>query len=278
MTPLVVFAFNRLDKLDRVLQAVWHQTARPQKIIAFCDAQRSDSDAPKCQAVRRLLRGYGAEVHVRERNYGCAANIMHGVNEVAGQHESFVVLEDDTLPAPYWYAGMLALLEKYGGEEKVGGVGAFPSVLNGSLLSYPYDVLFSPRFSCWGWGSWRSRWSTIFKEWNDYCHQGPPFDPAYLPGHAGGDISGMLQNHPRGSLWDAMMAGTFLHHNWLQAIPSYYLVYNIGADVHLGQDKIDFMWRNNPIQDKLPSRFPPAVEMREDVCQAVRDYVRAMGC
>lgn len=278
MTPLIVFAFNRPDKLDRVLQAVWRQTTRPEKTIAFCDAPRNHQDAPKCQLVQRLLRSYGAEVHVRPHNFGCAGNIMYGVNEVAGQHSSFVVLEDDTLPAPHWYASMLLLLERYGEEKRVGAVGAFPSVLRGSLPDYPHDVLFSPRFSCWGWGSWASRWGTIFEEWSAYRgNQGLPFDPAYLPSHGGGDISGMLQNCPRGSLWDAMVAGTFLYHDWLQAIPSYYLVHNIGADIHLGQDRIDFMWANNPIQARVPGKFPPVVEMREDVNAAVRDYVRAMG-
>lgn len=278
-TPLVIFAFNRPDKLARILESINKQTKSPDEIIAFVDGPREGraDDRQFVQAVKSLLISYGAEVNCRASNYGCARSIMEGVNEVSKEYKSFIVLEDDVLPVSSWYSSMTTLLERYAGEPQVGAVGSFPSIGKNALPGYGYDVLFSPRFSCWGWGSWSNRWGLIYSEWRRYFDgQELAWNLSALPGHAGLDIGNMLMNHPR-QLWDASVAASFLANGLLQAITSYYLVHNIGADRTCGQDLIDKMWSNNPIQNRIPTEFPPAVGLNEDVCAAVRAYVNMMG-
>lgn len=277
MTPLVIVAFNRPDRLRKVLEAVKNQTRKPDRIIAFIDGARGDYDRGLVGVTKRELTAVADEVNERPHNYGCALNIMRSIADITARYDRFVLLEDDTLPARTWYEAMCDLLDRYEHEPRVGAVGSFPSILNGSLPDYPHDVIYSPRFSCWGWGSWSAKWQLIWSEWEQYRTKGPPWDPSKLPLHGGADIPGMIQNHPTGQLWDGMVAGSFLHHGLLQAIPKYYLVHNIGADLHLNQQKLHFMISNNPIQERAPSNHPPAVEFNEKVAAAVCDYVRAMS-
>jgi len=278
ITPVIVFAYNRPDKLRRVLTALKAQSKKPDAVIGILDGPRHPGDELLVKACKRDMAGVVDEIIERPNNFGCAGNIMAGTREIAERFERFVVLEDDTLPAITWYEAMCALLDQYTNDEKVWAVGAYPSVLNGSLDAYPYDVILSPRFSCWGWGSWRKHWLKVCVEWAYYRDRGgPPWDPRALPGHAGPDIANMILHYRAGQLWDGVVAGSFLHHGVLQAIPRYYLVHNIGAEIHVTAEKIRFMMTNNPVQERVPQSFPPDSILDERVGQAVRAYVRAMA-
>lgn len=277
MTPLIIVAFNRPKKLQRIIDAIKAQTKKPDRIIAILDGARNEQETALVVACRQALSTIADEIIERDRNHGCAANIMHGVIEVTDRYSRFALLEDDTLPANHWYESITKLLDHYESEPKVGAVGSFPSILNGSLPNYQHDTILSPRFSCWGWGSWSAKWRTIHEIWTHYKANGSvPWDLAEMPGHAGYDIVGMLRNAPPGFLWDAVVAAAFLKLGLLHAIPRYYLTHNIGADLHLPESRIQFMWSHNPIQERVPQTFPP-VELNEDVAAAVRAYVHAMS-
>ncbi len=277
MTPLIIVAFNRPQKLRRVIDAVKAQTRKPDKVIGILDGPRNPEEAKSVAECKRELETIADHVYYRDQNYGCAANIMRGIAAVTREHERFALLEDDTLPANHWYESITKLLDHYESEPTIGAVGSFPSVLTGSLKGYPSDVVLSPRFSCWGWGSWSAKWQRIDNIWLQYKANGAfPSNISELPDHAGSDIAGMLRNCPPGFLWDAVVAGAFLKFGLLQAITRYYLTRNIGADVHLPESKIQFMWSHNLIEERVPQTFPP-VEFNGDVAAAVRAYVHAMS-
>jgi hypothetical protein len=277
MIPLIIFAFNRPDKLRRVIAAVKQQTQKPDVVIGIVDGPRNDDDVNKIRRCCLEMETVADEIITSDRNLGCAANIMGGVNQIMERYGAAVVLEDDTLPARTWYEAMCSMLRHYVTDDVVGAVGSYPSILKGSLPGYQYDVLLSPRFSCWGWGTYQHKWHTVYDEWLKYRATGSaPFDLGSLPGHAGGDIANMIASHPPGQLWDGVLAGSFLHHGLLQAIPRYYLIHNIGADIHVSQSKIEFMLSNNVIEERVPIAYPP-LSLDADVGAAVRSYVNAMS-
>src|SRR5208337_2548711 len=114
--PLIFFVFNRPGKTERVLAAVREQTVRPGRILVFSDGPRSAEDEPKVAAVRRLVRAIDwAEVTVRERerNFGCARNILQGLTAAFAVEKAAVILEDDVRPARCWCEAMNRLLEHY---------------------------------------------------------------------------------------------------------------------------------------------------------------------
>lgn len=277
MVPLIIVAFNRPDKLRQIVAAVRQQTVKPDLVIGVIDGSRSSTDEPLVRACRRDMMLVADEIIERPNNFGCAANIMLATNDIVNRFDRFVLLEDDTLPAATWYEAMCLLLNRYEHDPQVGAVGSFPSILNGSLDDHP-DVIMSPRFSCWGWGSWRFKWTRVCADWLHYKQHGqPPWDTSKLPGHAGPDIVPLIQTYQPGQLWDGLVAGSFLHHGLLQAITRYYLVHNIGAEIHVSDSKIRFMWSNNPIQERVPTTFPPRSTLDMRVSQAVINYVRMMS-
>ena len=279
--PIVLFVFNRPDKTKRVLTALCKQTVCPQQLVVFADAPRDLADEVNVNEVRRLVRSIGwVDVHMIERpfNLGCAQNIIRGLAEVFQSHERACILEDDTLPAASWYEAMCLMLDRYVGEPAVFAVGGFPSVKSNALPKYPFDVMMSPRLSCWGWGTWADRWNGIVA---DLCHFRNPFgSSARVPTHAGFDLPGAAQaieNRPD-FYWDVPLAVLCLHRGLLHALTRYYLVENIGVDgsgVHgsTPTEVVTFMKENNRIQDKVPLLFPPT-SVRQDVCEAVQTYVR----
>jgi len=162
MIPLVLFTYNRTDTLLRVIEAIRYQTKMPDKLIVFSDGARVPTDDGILN-VRKMLHSIDwldTEIIERPKNLGCAPNIINGLTTVFKDHSQAVILEDDVLPARHFYEAMVLMLEHYSANEQVFAVGGYPSVSK-AVANYPYDVIMSPRFSCWGWGTWAECWNRI---------------------------------------------------------------------------------------------------------------------
>lgn len=269
MTPLVLFAYNRPDKLSLVLAALAAQTRRPSQVTAFLDGPPHQPGVRQC---RTLLARHGCEVVERSENSGCARNISAGLSEAVSRFERFAVLEDDTVPGAFWYETMCLLLDAYADDGSVAAVGGYPSIRAGHFAARPEDVIFIPRFSCWGWATWSHK---IAKSVQEALTGELDWNPAALPGHAGHDIGPMILQHPPLTIWDGVIAGSFLAHGLYQAVTKYHLVENVGA-ASLSPHQAAIM-AENAIVDKLPASWPAAYHHDPEVCAAVCDYVRLMG-
>jgi hypothetical protein len=279
--PVVLFVFNRPEKTGRVLAALREQSRRPPKLIVFSDGPRSLEDEADVAAVRSIINSLTwteVELFERQRNMGCAQSIISGLTDVFRSHERAVMLEDDTMPGRTWYESLCMMLDCYADIRQVFAVGGYPSIESKALGDYPFDVILSPRFSCWGWGTWADRWHGIAEDLRQFRN---PFEsPDNVPLHAGFDLRDGAQavaNRP-GFYWDLPLALLCLHLGLLHALTRYYLINNIGTDGtgthgNVPPALIKFMAENNQIQERLPVAFPP-VSLREDVCQAVQQYVK----
>jgi hypothetical protein len=137
----------------------------------------------------------------------------------------------------------------------------------------------SPRFSCWGWGTWADRWNRIASALQQNLL--PYSAPEEIPNHAGDDLPASILkviNHPD-HYWDYPIALHCLRNNWFHAITNYYLTNNIGQTsgdhAHHNQKVIQFMQENNTIDEKVPVKFSrPEANPIVDV--AVRTYLSAI--
>ena len=280
MTPVVIFAFDRPDTLQQVMTQLGSQTLLPDKIIAFSDGARNSLEEAKVDKVRAILHGIDwADVEVIERpgNFGCATNIIAGISEVFEKHAQAVIVEDDVLPARSFYESMTVMLEAYSKDPKVFAVGGYPSICR-TIDDYPYDVILSPRFSCWGWATWADRWQGVADDLKS--GRVPYSSPDEVPRHAGEDLPTALAAvlaRP-GAYWDSPLALLCLRRNWFHAITNYYLTTNIGLTSgdhgNASAELVRFMQGCNVIEERVPSRFP-AVELDDRVVAAVRAYVSA---
>jgi len=287
-TPVVFFAFRRVDTTRHVLAALRTQTVRFPLIIAFSDGARHDEDAPHVEAVRALLRAIDwTEVQLveREYNYGGPANLIQGISQVFESYERAVIVEDDVLPSPHFYEAMCKLLDHYQSASSIFSVGGYPSLLRDSLPNYPYDVILSPRFSVWGWATWSDRWKQVRDRLFNF--KNPFSTPDDVPLRAGADLHTMAceaEHELRGFFWaGTALALLSLYHGWLHALTTGYLVNNIGLNTgQHARENVNmrtltaFLAEHNAIADKVPERFPP-VEPRSDVAAAVQCYVDAIN-
>lgn len=281
MIPLILFTYNRVDTLQRVLDAIQAQSKLPDKLIVFSDGAQvpTDDGVPK---VRKILHGIDwldTEVIERPNNLGCAPNIINGLTTVFRSHTQVVILEDDVLPARHFYEAMILMLEHYSADEQVFAVGGYPSVSR-TIANYPYDVIMSPRFSCWGWGTWADRWNRIA---DDLAQRKLPYSsPEEIPTHAGDDLPpSTLQVRSRPDLyWDIPIALHCLRNNWFHAITNYYLTNNIGLTSgdhgRAHSESMQFMQENNAIEEKAPRKFSKP-EADPSVDSAIRAYLSAVN-
>lgn len=279
ITPVVLFTYNRPGILQRVLKAIQSQTKLPDKLIIYSDGARVQTDEGVLN-VRKILHSIDwleTEIIERPKNFGCAPNIIDGLSTVFNRHARAVILEDDVLPARHFYELMVIMLDHYIAVGQVFAVGGYPSVSK-TIADYPYDVIMSPRFSCWGWGTWADRWNRVAGALEQ--HQLPYSTPGEIPNHAGDDLpASILQviNRPD-FYWDIPIALHCLRNNWFHAITNYYLTNNIGqTSGDHGQNNLklnQFMQENKIIDEKVPRNFPsPEADPRVD--SAVRAYLSA---
>ena len=280
LPPVVLFVFNRLDKVERCLSALHRQTVRPQKLIIFSDAARNKEEELAVQTVRDLVRMIDwAETNIIERpsNLGCARNIALGLTEVFKSHERAVIIEDDILPGNHFYESMSILLSEYADQKKIFSVGGFPSLKKGALSRYPHDVIFSPRFSCWGWGTWADRWQEVADKIIPFVNPYGTWE--MVPLDVGRDLregAQILEHQPLYS-WAYPVSIWCMHRELVHAHSRHYLVSNIGTD-GTGQNAFGtaysrYMSKHVIIQDCVPERTPPYEKTDLNVRQAVRIYI-----
>jgi hypothetical protein len=278
--PIILFVFNRPDKVERLLNALQLQTVRPQRLIIFIDAPRHESDKAAVQEVRNLVRSIkwtATEIIERPSNLRCARNISLGLSEVFKTYQSAIILEDDIVPATHFYEAMCLLLNEYAGQKKVFSVGGFSGIKKGEFSRYPYDVIFSPRFDCWGWGTWADRWQ-------DIAGKAFPFINPYsswknVPLDVGRDLRDGARNLEQNShfSWACPVAILCLHRGLVHAHTRYYLVRNSGCDGS-GQNSFGsaysrYIVKHAIIQDRVPKLLPAYENTDPRVTRAVRRFM-----
>ena len=177
-SPLVVFAYRRLGHLRQTLEALEQAAAvrGGATVYIFSDGAKADAVCVRdVEAVRTYLRGLVnrptsfTHVHLieRERNFGLASSVISGVTQVLEKHERAIIIEDDIVVRNDFLIFMDEALEKYRDDKEVFSVTGYALPIR-IPASYPYDVLFFPRASSWGWATWRNRWQKVDWKRNSY--------------------------------------------------------------------------------------------------------------
>ncbi len=126
-TPIVVFAFNRPDKLQALLTKL---TRVPfQKAYVFCDGARGERDLEACASTQQVAmdfaRRYPIDVIIRERNFGLSPNLVNGINMVLDQHPQMVMFEDDIHPKVGCLEYMELALNTYEHRSEIFSIGSY---------------------------------------------------------------------------------------------------------------------------------------------------------
>jgi hypothetical protein len=206
-------------------------------LYIFSDAGRTTEEQTRVAEVRTLLggvKGFGDVRSVfRERNFGCAKNIIDGVSQVLLDYDSVIVIEDDLLLSPHFLHYVRSALARYRAREDIFSISGFsvsPSTLG--IRDYPGDVYLSRRnYSC-GWATWRDRWARVDWAVSDY--------DAFRLDHAarrrfdlgGDDMSRMLDDQIAGRIDSWAIRFSYAHYlrNAWSVCPLYSFVQHVGDD------------------------------------------------
>lgn len=122
-TPILVFAYNRPDYLEQLLQLLGSQKNR--EFIFVCDGPKdSDSDRSLCEAVRSLIvnfsQGHSYIHHFSDSNLGLRDRIISGLDFAFSIHEELIILEDDCLPSLSFFRFCDVLLDVFRFDSRIG--------------------------------------------------------------------------------------------------------------------------------------------------------------
>jgi hypothetical protein len=237
LAPIVLFVYNRPRHTEQTLNALMQNELADQSILyIYADGpKKSDTkDQLKNHAeVSQLIRAkkWCKEVHIIEssKNKGLAVSIIEGVTEIVNKYGKIIVLEDDLLTSNGFLKFMNEALNLYESEKKVMHISGYMYPVNKRLPK----TLFFGQTSCWGWGTWDSRWKyleTSPKILMNQLESGNKINSADIDGtnqfieHLKANINGTLNT------WAVLWHFSVFLRDGLCLHPGNSLVSNIGMD------------------------------------------------
>ncbi len=260
--PVALFVFNRYEKLPETLACLKHNKIT--KLYIFCDGARDAKDESAITKVRAHIKNITwikPTIVEHQKNLGLSESIEFGLARIFRQHDRVVVVEDDVCVAPGFYQYISEALELYKDKSDVAGVTGlrYPFDQEG-LNGYPFTAFFAPRFSSWGWGTWRRFWhsrtlsSQVLAK--QISNQNLKLDTG------GSDMIATFNGYLSGSLkgsWDVCCAANMLVNQQYFVWPSWNMVRNTGllGGTHSSEHLPgwELRWEGAPKSLKLPRQI-----------------------
>jgi 2-polyprenyl-3-methyl-5-hydroxy-6-metoxy-1,4-benzoquinol methylase len=233
--PVALFVYNRPAQVERVLESLRRNNVP--KLYIFSDGPKTSSDAPDVVKVREVIKGIGwiePEIVDRDANCGIRESMRLGLDRVFVDEDRVIVVEDDVAVAPEFCAFMNVCLDHYRDSDRIAGVTGLRYPFDRDVFKgYPYDVFLSPRFSSWGWGTWKRWWETV-----DFSHDRVVRWLATASDEelaiAGSDIPAMVRHLADGGVeWGSTTADIYsllhmIRHRQLFVWPTWNMIENLG--------------------------------------------------
>lgn len=266
--PVVLFAFARPDTTARVLDGI--RAARPERLLLVANAPRPElpEEVERAGRVRELLQGIDWDCEVStnyaETHLDQKSRIESGLDWVFEQAEEAVVLEDDCVPDPSFFAFCDELLDRHRDDERVMSISGdnfqfdLPASEDSYYLSrYPHT---------WGWATWRRAWEHYDPEMSRWpeLRDRRWLDQVLGGGHAVAYWTHLFEQTWRErDAWDRAWVFASLLQGGLHAIPNVNLVTNIGfrEDATHTRPEHRGLFNDLPAERMtFPLRHPAAVE------------------
>jgi hypothetical protein len=158
--PVLMIAFNRPAKAQRVFEAI--RAAAPRRLYLAADGPRVEvpSDADRCERTRQVLDDvtWPCEVQrlYRPSNLGCKRGVAAAIDWFLAHEDGGIILEDDCVPASDFFPFCAELLERYRDTSEVMMIGGHNEF--GKWDATEASYLFSRTAPIWGWATWRRAW------------------------------------------------------------------------------------------------------------------------
>lgn len=265
--PVAFFIFNRPATTARVFEAI--ADVRPPRLLVVADGPRPThpDDRRLCSETRAVVErvDWPCEVLTRyaETNMGSVLRIATGLDWVFDQTDEAIVLEDDCLPHPSFFAFCEELLERYREDRRVHMICGCNVIAPKRFTADSY--CFSHLYRIWGWASWARAWETYDRE----MHAWPALrETGWLSRHLGGETETEIArttfdmvHDGRLPTWDFPWAFAGLANDALSIRPSVNLITNIGFGPEATHERDPaHLFANLPVSEMtFPLRHPAAI-------------------
>ena len=159
-TPIIFILFRRPETTRRVFEEI--RRAKPRRLFLVADGPRGPQDDAACRLAREVVADIDWECetsrYYAEKNLGVATRVSSGITKAFEHVEEAIILEDDTLPSPFFFQYCESLLEYWRRDEKVFHISGI-NFLHGKSASGDSSYYFHRHPAIWGWATWKRAWS-----------------------------------------------------------------------------------------------------------------------
>lgn len=138
-------------------------------LYIFIDGPRGDEDKnfqehAQVQEVRRVCESFSwagkKVIHAARENKGLMRNVRYAIDTTLSDYEGAIIVEDDIVTSPYFYAFVSDALSRFRNVQEVAAIcgHCYPYSRKHFNPSEPY---FLRHFACWGWATWRRSWEGV---------------------------------------------------------------------------------------------------------------------
>lgn len=160
-TPVLYLVFNRPEHTRRSFETI--RAIRPKRLFIAADGPREHvtADLQTTREVRRIVMtvDWPCEIKTlfRERNLGSALSVSNAVSWFFSNVEEGIILEDDCIPHPDFWAYCQTFLRHYADNDKIMAICG--ANFQGPSRQSDESHYLSKYPHCWGWASWRRAWA-----------------------------------------------------------------------------------------------------------------------
>jgi len=157
--PVALFVYNRLDHVQRTIQALKRNSLAPlTDLVIYSDGPKNETETRQVTSVRSYaarLDGFrSVRLIKRDQNLGLAGSLTVGIRETVAEHGRVIVLEDDIVTSPYFLTFMKEGLSAYEDDERVISIHGYVYPVRSPLP----ETFFLRGADCWGWATWERGW------------------------------------------------------------------------------------------------------------------------
>ena len=167
LAPIVLIAFNRANHFKQTLSALAKNKEAKDSMLYICidgprNLEEKKNQKEMCDYVE-IIRTQFLNIKIIKQNYniGLAKNMIQNVTSIVNKHGKLIVIEDDDFVSEAFLKFMNDALTYYEPHKKVWHIASHTFVNNHEKIN---DVFLHRVMYCWGWATWKDRWSFFEKD------------------------------------------------------------------------------------------------------------------
>lgn len=268
-TPILLITFNRPDHVRQVLTEIRKQ--QPAQLFVCQDGARegNENDRVKCQEVRDVITelvDWSCELHTlyQEKNLGCGPGPAAGITWFFENVEMGIIMEDDCLPHPDFFAYCEEMLNRYNDNPNV-------RFINATLYHDRWQCDASYGFSHYmvtgAWAGWRETWQGFdldMHSWNAWQFRKQVLRLTHSTTEANWwywKLKEIQADTEKKSYWDYQMQMHLFKNAAVTIHPKTNLVSNIGFDTEATHTMANDGRGGREVKPILPLRHPQTIEI-----------------